>query len=78
MSNVFRTEAKKLSDNSKSNMKTKPKDKDIPLTVEQYSELERALQWPEDLEKYDKVSKPTNLNELSFLSKGMQNAQNEH
>ena len=42
------------------------KDRIIPLTEEQYSELERALQWPEDIERYDRIAKPTNLTELSF------------
>ena len=41
-------------------------DRDIQLTDEQYAELERALQWPEDLEKYDSVAKPTNLTELGI------------
>ena len=44
-------------------------DKDIPLTPEEYSELERALQWPEDLEKYDRIAKPTNLLEISLRFK---------
>lgn len=39
-------------------------DRDIPLTQEQYSALERALQWPEDLPKYDAVAKPTALTEV--------------
>lgn len=39
-------------------------DRDIPLTVEQYAELERAMQWPEDLERWDRIAKPTNLTEI--------------
>lgn len=33
----------------------------IPLTREQYLELERALQWPEDLPAYDRSNTPTNF-----------------
>ena len=37
----------------------------IKLTREQYLELERSMQWPEDLAAYDKLNKPTNLSELN-------------
>lgn len=30
----------------------------IELTEEEYNELERALQWPEDLQRYDRLNKP--------------------
>lgn len=42
-------------------------DREIQLTEEEYSELERAMQWPEDLEHYDRVATPTNLSELVLL-----------
>lgn len=41
-----------------------PDRRTIPLTREQYLELERALQWPEDLPAYDRLNKPTNLAEV--------------
>lgn len=44
----------------------KPKEKEIPLTPEQYKELERAMQWPEDLAQWDKTNTPTNLKEIGF------------
>jgi hypothetical protein len=34
-------------------------DKTIPLTTNQYRELERAMQWPEDLASYDRLNTPT-------------------
>ncbi len=37
-----------------------------PLTDEEFKWLHRALQWPEDLPQYDKIAKPTKLNELPF------------
>lgn len=40
--------------------------RDIHLTDEEYADLKRALQWPEDLPHYDRVAKPTNLSELIF------------
>ncbi len=44
---------------------TKSKDqKVIKLTQEQYLAIERALQWPEDLQKYDQSNKTTNLAEI--------------
>jgi hypothetical protein len=47
------------------NEETKSKDKRvIPLNRKQYEDLKRALQWPEDLEKYDKLAKPTPLTEI--------------
>ena len=33
----------------------------IKLTPEQYNELERAMQWPEDLPQWDKNNKPINF-----------------
>ena len=30
----------------------------IELTEKEYEELERAMQWPEDLEEYDRRNKP--------------------
>lgn len=42
------------------------KDREIPLTQQEYSALERAMQWPEDLAKYDRIAKPTNLMDLTF------------
>ena len=47
-------------------IKTKNKDREIPLTPEQYADLKRALMWPEEREHYDRVSKPTRLTELTF------------
>lgn len=43
-----------------------PEDVDIQLTEEEYTELERAMQWPEDLAKYDKLNMPTNLSEIGI------------
>lgn len=31
----------------------------IPLSPAQYRELERAMQWPEDLARWDRIDKPT-------------------
>jgi hypothetical protein len=33
----------------------------IPLTAEQYHELEKAMQWPEDMAAYEKLNAPTPL-----------------
>lgn len=41
-------------------------DKVIKLTAADYAELERKMQWPEDLPKYDKLNKPTSLTEIGF------------
>ena len=30
----------------------------IELTDKEYAELERAMQWPEDLAEYDRLNKP--------------------
>jgi len=30
----------------------------IELSEKEYAELERAMQWPEDLEAYDRLNKP--------------------
>jgi len=35
--------------------------RDIPLTVEQYEELARAMQFPEDLEAWDRANTPTRV-----------------
>ena len=42
------------------------KEKVIPLSKADYAELERMMQWPEDLPKYDKLNKPTPLTEIGF------------
>ncbi len=39
-------------------------DKVIPLSKEEYNELERAMQWPEDLERWDRTNTPTPLTEI--------------
>ena len=36
------------------------------LTPEQAEALTRALQWPEDLERFDRIAKPTNLTEIQI------------
>lgn len=36
-------------------------DKNIPLTPEQYHNIERALQWPDDLAAYEKLNYKTPL-----------------
>ncbi len=43
-----------------------PDRRTIPLTREQYLELERAMQWPEDLPKWDRDhdTTPTNLADI--------------
>jgi hypothetical protein len=38
----------------------------IQLTPEQAEELTRAMQWPEDLELFDRIAKPTNLTEIKI------------
>ncbi len=44
------------------NEETQSKDaKTIKLTEQEYKELKRLLQWPEDLAKYDKDNKPVNM-----------------
>ena len=35
--------------------------RDIPLTVEEYEELARAMQFPEDLEAWDRTNTPTRV-----------------
>jgi len=35
--------------------------RDIQLTVEQYEELARAMQFPEDLEAWDRANTPTRV-----------------
>ena len=51
------------------NEETKSKTKqDIELTQQEYLDLERAMQWPEDLARYDRIAKPTNLSELSYIT----------
>ena len=47
------------------NEETKSPDKKvIKLTQEQYLELERAMQWREDLPKYDQSNKTVNMAEI--------------
>lgn len=41
-----------------------PDKKTIKLTEQQYAELERAMQWPEDLAAYDQSNRKINLSEL--------------
>lgn len=41
-------------------------DKSIALTEEDYNEIERLLQWPEDLAEYDRSNAPTTLTEIGF------------
>lgn len=36
----------------------------IPLTESEYLQLERALQWPEDLPAWDRLNTPTNFADL--------------
>lgn len=38
----------------------------VPLPKEALEWLERALQWPEDLEAYDRLNKPVNGSELGL------------
>ena len=38
----------------------------IQLTPEQAEELTRAMQWPEDLEQFNRTAKPTNLTEIKI------------
>ena len=38
----------------------------IRLTPEQAEELTRAMQWPEDLEHFDRIAKPTHLTEIKI------------
>ena len=38
----------------------------IQLTPEQADELTRAMQWPEDLEQFDRTAQPTNLTEIKI------------
>ena len=38
----------------------------IQLTPEQAEELARAMQWPEDLEQFNRTAKPTNLTEIKI------------
>ncbi len=39
-------------------------DKVIKLSVQEYCEIERAMQWPEDIAKYDRVARPTNMSAI--------------
>jgi len=41
-----------------------PDRRQIPLSRDAYLALERALQWPEDLSVYDRLSTPTLLTEV--------------
>ena len=38
----------------------------VPLPQEALEWLEQALQWPEDLEAYDRLNKPINGSELGL------------
>jgi DNA-binding PadR family transcriptional regulator len=38
----------------------------IELTPDEREALERAMQWPEDLERFDRIAKPTNLTEIQI------------
>jgi hypothetical protein len=39
----------------------------IQLTEQDYNEIERLLQWPEDLDAYDRSNSPINLVEIDSL-----------
>jgi hypothetical protein len=39
----------------------------LRLTQDEYDGIERLLQWPEDLEAYDRSNAPTILDELNEL-----------
>ena len=44
------------------NEETQSKDaRTIKLTKQEYNELKRLLQWPEELPQYDKDNKPVNM-----------------
>ena len=44
------------------NEETQSKDaRTIKLTEQEYKELKRLLQWPEDLSQYDKDNEPVNM-----------------
>ena len=47
--------------NEETNSKT---DTEIKLTRDEYLAFERAMQWPEDLQAYDQLNKPTNMAEV--------------
>jgi hypothetical protein len=38
----------------------------VELTEQEYNALERAMQWPEDLAKYDRLNKPISGAELGM------------
>lgn len=38
----------------------------IELTEQEYQELERAMQWPEDLARYDRINKPITEHDLGI------------
>jgi hypothetical protein len=38
----------------------------LKFTKQEYMEIERMMQWPEDLAEYDRTNKPTNLTEIGF------------
>jgi hypothetical protein len=38
----------------------------IELTAAEAEELARAMQWPEDLARFDRIAKPTNLTEIQI------------
>ncbi len=37
----------------------------IALTPEEYNDLERAMQWPEDLARWDRTNTPTPVTEMN-------------
>lgn len=39
---------------------------EVPLTEQEYKELERAMQWPEDLARYDRLNKPLTEHDLGI------------
>jgi hypothetical protein len=47
-------------------MDARNSDKSIPLTEKQYLELERSMQWPEDLAAYDRLNRVINGSELGL------------
>ena len=38
----------------------------LKLTKQEYMEIERMMQFPEDIEEYDRSNKPTILTEIGF------------
>jgi len=42
------------------------KERETPLTAEQYESIASAMQWPEDRARWEKIAKPTNLKEIGL------------